>query len=703
MGEFQPRWFGDYELLRLLGVGGMAEVYLARATKAHGFSKIVVVKRMLDRLRDQPRFIEMFIGEAKRAVLLQHANIVQILSLEEHQGWPFIVMEHVHGKNLHQVIKAAVKEKVELPIDFGIHCVAELLKGLTYAHEAMGPDGKPLNLVHRDITPENVFISFSGEVKLGDFGVAHSAGAIKPRQLRGKLGYLAPEGLSELPVDQRADIFSTGVVLWEVLAQRRLYPGKGPEVLKKILNNTPPPPSQVNPKVAPDLDRIVAKALAHDREQRFSSANAFEEALSDYLFARGLRWTRRRIAEVMQARHPADVEPPELPPELPRPSEEAGALSDPADFSDASAGVMVQALSGAMSSDMSVVTEDSDKRLLTTLDSEISHDEEGIPIDEDFDEFSTEIERVMVGLRSLDVPVPLSLQGLCDNVNAAPDDLESVFQNGKPPVSREALAELLYWDVLRDFPALPPEPSSQDSFEAMSPTRLLYEVSVRRLTGSLLLEDPPTQRRRLLLLRDGSPLYVYSNDPRQGLLPMFLRYRLVDPVLLFRGVTKVLAERRTLDDGLADALRVQGQADAIATVHGWVSSLLMRRLLACFSWQTGRYLAYGDLVSSSPYNKPLPSILGYLLSAARHAYTREGLYAKLSGRGANAVVISPDRESHVAALRPSPIEQRLIDSIDGRRSLPQLVLGAGASGPEEQHRALALLYTLAETRIAELF
>jgi hypothetical protein len=128
----------------------------------------------------------------------------------------------------------------------------------------------------------------------------------------------------------------------------------------------------------------------------------------------------------------------------------------------------------------------------------------------------------------------------------------------------------------------------------------------------------------------------------------------------------------------------------------------MRRLLACFSWQTGRYLAYADLVAPSPYSKPLPSVLGYLLSAARHAYSREGLYAKLAGCGQRAVVLTSGREEHIAALRPTAVEQRVLETIDGRRSLPQLVLAAGAAGPEEQHRALALLYTLAETRIAEL-
>jgi len=701
---FQPHWFGDYEFLRLLGVGGMAEVFLGRTTGAHGFQKLVVIKRILHRLKGDPRFVHMFVAEAKRTVQLQHANIVQILSLEEHADWPFIVMEYVHGKNLQQVLQGALQDRVGLPVDFGIHCVIEMLKGLGYAHDARDSLSAPMNLIHRDITPENIFVSFDGEVKLGDFGVAHSKGSVDRKELRGKLGYIAPELFEEVELDQRSDIFSAGVVLWEALAWRKLFTGTNEaQMLFQVCKREIEPPSKYNSKLSPDLDKIALRALDRDREGRFQSAQALEEALSDYLYARRQRWTRRRIADVMAARYPEDARPPELPPELPRNARPPSNLADPVDFSDASAEHMLHALRGSLDSQIGPIASDADDALLLPFDSQISQADQGIPVEDDFDDYSTEVERVVVSVPGMPQPVPLSLEGLVDKVADAPGEIEAVSPAaGKPGVARDELAKLLYWDALREFPALPAEASTANNFENMSPTRLLYEASVRRLTGTLLLEDPPTGRKRLLLLREGMPLYVYSNDPRQGLLPMLLRYKLLEPTLVFRGVVKSLGEHRPLDDALTEALREQGKVDAAATVHRFVAGLLMRRLFAVFSWPMGRYQAYADLAAHTPYIKPLPSMLGYLISAARHAYEHEGLFVRMVGRGSHAVVLSRERESHIAALRLTPQAQELVAAIDGKRSLPQILRGAGAESAEDQHAALALFYTLSEARIVEL-
>ncbi|MBN2360422.1 MAG: serine/threonine protein kinase, partial [Deltaproteobacteria bacterium] len=260
--NFKPHWFGEYELLKPLGVGGMAEVYLARTVRSKGFQKIVVVKRLLPQYAPDPHYVQMFIQEAKLTVQLQHANIVQIFSLEEHAGQPFIAMEYVHGKDLLRVLGRAREKNADLPIEFSVHCIAEMLKGLGYAHNASGPHG-PLNLVHRDVTPSNIFISFEGDVKLGDFGVAHCVDSSQAKRVLGKLSYLAPEVIAGDRADARSDIYGAGVVLWETLALRPLFRANHEgELIMQILNRTPGPPSAHNARVPHDLDAIAARALA---------------------------------------------------------------------------------------------------------------------------------------------------------------------------------------------------------------------------------------------------------------------------------------------------------------------------------------------------------------------------------------------------------------------------------------------------------
>jgi len=612
---FKPHWFGAYELLRLLGVGGMAEVYLGRTTGAHDFRKLVVVKRILARLRDQPRFVEMFVAEAKRVVLLQHANIVQVLSLQEYEGWSFIVMEYVHGKNMLEVLRAALKDHVGLPIDFGIHCLTEMLKGLGYAHDARGPDGQQLNLIHRDITPENVFISFDGEVKLGDFGVAHSAGAVEKKELRGKMGYIAPETVEDVALDQRSDIFSAGVVLWEVLAQRRLFTGKSAaDVLLQVRERVPAPPSHFNPKVPPDLDRIVAKALEKKRKLRYQSAQELEEALSDFLYARRLRWTRRRIADVMAARHADDAKMSEFPKTPPPVASPAPQMPDPIDFSDALADSMVKSLGDAVDSEFSELSELPEQSAggwAPPMDSHIfelppggsggapTSPFSGSDADDEFDE-PTMAERILLYSSGDSIPAPLSIDKLIQKVAAAPGSVEALSVLGYAQVPAAALGPLLYWDVLGGMPELPDEADSEGRFFAMSATRLLFEVSIRRMTGSLLIEDGSGERHRLLLLRDGMPLYIYSDDGHEGALPMLHHHQLVDLNSLFRALTRSLRDRRPLDDALAESLRQLGEGDALAKTHSNLTGLLMRRLYPIFHWVDGGYRAYTQLLAPSP-------------------------------------------------------------------------------------------------------
>ncbi|MCC7383376.1 MAG: protein kinase [Deltaproteobacteria bacterium] len=278
-----PCTYGKYELLERIGSGGMADVYKARLAGWGGFEKIVVIKRMLPHMVRQEQFVSMFVEEAKIAARIQHRNVVQVFELGSVQDELFIAMEYIAGTDLSVLLRNAVKRKLQLPVWFSLHVMSEVLSGLSVVHAVADENGKRLNVVHRDVTPSNVFISYAGDIKLGDFGVATSTlGGDKTRagELKGKVPYMSPEQIQGKKVDQRADVFSAGVVLWECLTQRRLFGGRPEyETMSLIMKGDRVPPSRYNPSVPAELDEAVLAALVVDREQRISSAEELQRRI----------------------------------------------------------------------------------------------------------------------------------------------------------------------------------------------------------------------------------------------------------------------------------------------------------------------------------------------------------------------------------------------------------------------------------------
>ena len=221
--------FGKYELLEKIGAGGMAEIYRARARGVEGFEKILCVKKILPVYAKNRAFIEMLVAEAKLSSLLQHANVVQIYDLGQQEGLFYIVMEYVHGCDLLQLLTACTQRKERIPTELALFVISEVAKGLAYAHTATDRRGRPLNIIHRDVSPSNVLLSFDGDVKVVDFGVARAdlesqeedEGGKKSSALKGKLGYMSPELVTGGEIDHRSDIFALGIVLWEALTLRR--------------------------------------------------------------------------------------------------------------------------------------------------------------------------------------------------------------------------------------------------------------------------------------------------------------------------------------------------------------------------------------------------------------------------------------------------------------------------------------------------
>jgi serine/threonine protein kinase len=285
-----PRAYGKYELLERIGSGGMAEVFRARLPGIAGFEKAVVIKRLHPRFSRSQGFVQMFIDEAKLAAQVQHKNVVQVFELGSlDNGELFIAMEFIDGTDLKNLITAARATRTRLPVWLAVHVAVEILDALAFAHELRDHTGKRRNIVHTDVPPDNIFIARQGDVKLGDFGVARDdtrASDPFPGQMKGKVPYMSPEQLSGLPQDARSDVFSMGIVLWEMLAQRHLFhAGTSHETMARVCGATRPPPSRFNLEVPPALDAVVLAALSVDPGRRLSSAKAMQDALLHLLGA----------------------------------------------------------------------------------------------------------------------------------------------------------------------------------------------------------------------------------------------------------------------------------------------------------------------------------------------------------------------------------------------------------------------------------
>jgi CheY-like chemotaxis protein/tRNA A-37 threonylcarbamoyl transferase component Bud32 len=280
MSEPTPTRFGDYVLIERIGDGGMAEIFLAKRHGYSGFEKLIALKRILPRYSGNETFVRMLIQEAKLAADLQHFNIVQVLDLGDVDGQVYLAMEYVKGRDLASILSAAYRRKESIPVPIGVCIATEFLTGLDYAHRKTDERNRPLGIIHRDISPQNILISYEGEVKVTDFGIARfiseKADFQLPGNLHGKFGYMSPEQVGGYEIDQRSDIFSAGVVLWEMLTGRRLFRGKSPkETIDLVVQKPVPAPSEVNPEVPPEIDRICLSALERDRDSRFQTVGAF--------------------------------------------------------------------------------------------------------------------------------------------------------------------------------------------------------------------------------------------------------------------------------------------------------------------------------------------------------------------------------------------------------------------------------------------
>ncbi|MCL2823412.1 MAG: serine/threonine protein kinase [Polyangiaceae bacterium] len=276
--DCMPSVIGKYRLLAELGRGGMAKVFLAVASGPSGFSKLVVLKTIRIHLVDDPDTLQMFLDEARIAGRLNHANVVDTLEVAKIDGHHIMVMEYLDGQSFATILRRTKKNNVDLPLSFSLRCVADSLQGLHYAHELKDFDGTPMALVHRDVSPQNIFVTYDGQVKILDFGIAKattSSSETKAGVIKGKIAYMAPEQFLGEMTDRRIDIYAMGAVLWQVATGHRLWRGMvDGQVIHRVIAGDIPDPSTVNRDVDPRLARITMKALARHRDERYPTCTA---------------------------------------------------------------------------------------------------------------------------------------------------------------------------------------------------------------------------------------------------------------------------------------------------------------------------------------------------------------------------------------------------------------------------------------------
>lgn len=292
---------GRYQIVRRIALGGMAELYLARQLGEAGYEKVVALKRVLPHLAEETSFVDMFLNEARLAAGLDHSGIAHVLDFGSEAGEHFMALEYVHGRDVQQILKAA---RGKVPLHVALTIAHEVAGALHYAHERRAPNGDPLGLVHRDISPSNVIVSFDGDVKLVDFGIAKATAHSQVTQtasIKGKLAYMSPEQLRGEALDRRCDVFSLSVMFYELVLGRRCFTAPGEfALINKVADARYPKPSRVDPNVPKPLEAILEQGLSAEPDDRPANARSLQLMIESFARETGERLSRVGLAEYLE-------------------------------------------------------------------------------------------------------------------------------------------------------------------------------------------------------------------------------------------------------------------------------------------------------------------------------------------------------------------------------------------------------------------
>jgi serine/threonine protein kinase len=303
MKNVEAKQLGKYQLQQKIAVGGMAELYLAKVTRDHGFEKQVAIKKILPHLSDEGNLVKAFIDEAKLAALLQHENIIQLYDFGSIDGEYFIAMEYLFGKDLRKLVNKVKKAGSPVDLENTLYIVSRICAGLDYSHKLKDLQGKPLNIIHRDINPQNIFLTYEGQVKIIDFGIAKAASHNSTTHeglIKGKVAYMSPEQALGNIIDHRSDIFSTGIILYELLAGRQMFEGETMHIYSLVREARYEPLDNLKPGLPEKLYRVVDRALAKEPDDRYQTCGEMLADLEECIFELSVRTNSRRFASFIK-------------------------------------------------------------------------------------------------------------------------------------------------------------------------------------------------------------------------------------------------------------------------------------------------------------------------------------------------------------------------------------------------------------------
>ncbi|HEX2659541.1 MAG TPA: serine/threonine-protein kinase [Polyangia bacterium] len=300
--DFIGKHVGRFTILSHLASGGMAELYIARQEAVGGFEKNLVVKMLQEKYAKNPRVLEMFLDEARLAAKLNHQNIVHVYDVDKTEDTHYIAMEYIHGETVTDIVRRSIARGEFLPLEHAVQIVADTAAGLDYAHSSRDADGRPTRIVHRDVSPSNILVTYEGITKIVDFGIARVQDQIREESgMRpGKVSYMSPEQVRGEIADHRADIYAMGIILYEITVGRRLWRGPPDVVMKRILEEQIPPPTYVRRGYPPALELIIMKALEKRPADRQQSAAELQRELLEFMEESGLKSGPRRLARYMK-------------------------------------------------------------------------------------------------------------------------------------------------------------------------------------------------------------------------------------------------------------------------------------------------------------------------------------------------------------------------------------------------------------------
>jgi serine/threonine-protein kinase len=655
-----PLRLGPYELVRRIATGGMAEVYLARRAGPHGFQKMVAVKRILPQFARDQDFVAMFVDEARVCARLGHPNIVQVFDFGEQDGELYMAMEYVDGTTGARLIRAAALAGEEVPLDVCLHTTLSVLRALEYAHGARDGDGKPLALVHRDVSPGNVLIDRTGTVKLTDFGIARAA-EIERRtdagQLKGKLGYMSPEQVVGRELDARSDVFTLGIVFAEMLILRPLFSGgKELDVLLRIRDADLSAIDRAGKRLPDDVRAVLLRALARDPAQRWPTASSFAEALEEIVLRRRLPVGPSHLAAFIEKLGLASASVEEAPPRA-----------------------------GMAARQLPPLEGDTTTRRVLRND----EDEAGASaLARGGETVSPSIYRVQRAdgtvLGPMTFPKLVELFATGEVGGSCAVALES--GRFKPPgeypeLSRFLISPALAWDA-----ELPTDAADAGRIDpARLPTRF-FHLAVRRETGALVLRDGARKRR--IFFVEGSPECVTSTDKKE-LLGEFLIER---GQVLRMEVEMALAMLPRFGGRLGDALVGVGILRPIELFRA-IHEQTQERLVETFRWKTGE-IAFARGVRSQEETFPLGVDTCELIGRGiRHGYGEEELEELLAPMRDEPLepVISPPVRREMFRLRDR--EAVALEAAQQGTTLRKLMAelsAAGTASAEDVLRAVFL-------------